>query len=345
MKKLCVTIFAICIFLMVGCGDEKNVGSNNYIVPFSGYDLEEYVQMPEYMKKNIDIPDVSISEDDVEERINFLLTDASIDEEVKDGVVGDGDKIHISYVAYSDGKEITKSEGYQITIGSKYVSEELEKSLIGKKIGDTIEVKMQLPEDYQYSEKLAGKDVTYKITIDCKYHTITPKLNAEFVKENSKCTSVEEYREFVKQTLLKERQVNAEQEAFDKIWQEILDESRVLKYPEDEIEKEKTFFKSYAVGINYDGTAEKVEELAEDYAKEAVKQKMILYAIAYENDLVPNEKEMREYINTTLDENGQTEEDYMDTYSLSSFDYAMENDWISEYVYDKVKALILEQGV
>ena len=85
--------------------------------------------------------------------------------------------------------------------------------------------------------------------------------------------------------------------------------------------------------------------MAEDYAKEAVKQKMILYAIAYENDLVPNEKEMREYINTTLDENGQTEEDYMDTYSLSSFDYAMENDWISEYVYDKVKALILEQGV
>jgi len=108
------------------------------------------------------------------------------------------------------------------------------------------------------------------------------------------------------------------------------------------MEIEKQFFQKYMFNQGVELASEDMLSVAEEYAKEAVKEKMVLFVIGDREDLIPNEKEFRIYLKDYLASINKTEEEFKETFYFSIFDYAVNSDWVSEYVLNEVKSFLMD---
>ena len=87
--------------------------------------------------------------------------------------VQDGDTVNIDYTGYKDGEAFdggsTNGAGADLTIGSHSYIDGFESGLIGKKVGETVDLNLTFPEDYGV-EDLAGADVVFTVTINGIYN-------------------------------------------------------------------------------------------------------------------------------------------------------------------------------
>lgn len=109
--------------------------------------------------------DSGTKEDSQESGSSTLSTDTSL-------TVEDGDTVNIDYVGSIDGVEFdggsTNGQGTDLTIGSGLYIDDFEEQLIGSHPGDTVDVNVTFPEDYN-SEDLQGKDALFVVTINGIY--------------------------------------------------------------------------------------------------------------------------------------------------------------------------------
>lgn len=86
--------------------------------------------------------------------------------------VEDGDTVNIDYVGSVDGVEFdggsTNGAGTELTIGSGVYIDDFEEQLIGAHPGDTVNVNVTFPDDYQ-QEDLQGKDALFVVTVNGIY--------------------------------------------------------------------------------------------------------------------------------------------------------------------------------
>ena len=86
--------------------------------------------------------------------------------------VKDGDTVNIDYTGYKDGEAFaggsTNGAGADLEIGSHSYIDGFESGLIGKKVGETVDLNLTFPEDYG-AEELAGADVVFNVTINGIY--------------------------------------------------------------------------------------------------------------------------------------------------------------------------------
>lgn len=86
--------------------------------------------------------------------------------------IKDGDTVNIDYVGSIDGVEFeggsTNGAGTDLTIGSGLYIDDFEEQLIGAHPGDSVEVNVTFPDDYQ-QEDLQGKDALFQVTINGIY--------------------------------------------------------------------------------------------------------------------------------------------------------------------------------
>jgi trigger factor len=73
------------------------------------------------------------------------------------------------------------AQGASIDLGSNSFIPGFEEQLIGVKVGETRELKVQFPQDYQAAE-LAGKDATFEVKVTELRRRVMPELNDEFAK-------------------------------------------------------------------------------------------------------------------------------------------------------------------
>ena len=126
------------------------------------------------------------------------VTDEEVDAEVKrvfaqnrgyedkgdEGVVETGDRLGLSFVGKIDGEAFDggTSDHAHLTVGAGEFIPGFEEQLVGMKKGDTREIKVTFPKDYQ-SEELAGKEATFEVNV---LHVDGPKageLDDEFAKK------------------------------------------------------------------------------------------------------------------------------------------------------------------
>lgn len=156
------------------------------------------------------------------------VTDADIDAElakvqeqnsrlisVEDRAVADGDQTVIDFEGFVDGEpfEGGKAESYPLTIGSHSFIDTFEDQLIGKNLGEEVEVHVTFPAEY-HAEELAGKPALFKVTVKEIKVKELPELNDEFAGEVSEFETLDEYKADMKAKLseTKEKQATTENE-------------------------------------------------------------------------------------------------------------------------------------
>ena len=99
-----------------------------------------------------------VTDDSVESQIQETLNWYAEAEYLLEGEAAEGDTVNIDYEGSIDGVPFDggAATGHQLTIGSHTFIDTFEDQLIGKKIGDDVEVNVTFPKEY-HAENLAGK--------------------------------------------------------------------------------------------------------------------------------------------------------------------------------------------
>lgn len=103
---------------------------------------------------------------------------------VKEAAAENGDTVVIDFVGSVDGVEFDggKGENFSLTLGSGQFIPGFEDQLVGAKAGETVNVNVTFPEDYQ-AEDLAGKDALFVTTVHEVKAKEVPALDDELAKD------------------------------------------------------------------------------------------------------------------------------------------------------------------
>lgn len=307
-KKVYLMILTLCIaFAGTACGtkekaaeetktseektedkkDAEKSGEATRLV--SVKDIDKYITIGQYKGLSLEKVVETITDTEVEGSISQDLEMTK--EEVKDGVVEDGDTVTVNYVGTENGKEFNggSAENQEITIGSGGYIPGFEDGILGMKKGETKDVPLTFPEDY-IEPSLAGKDVVFKITLQSFKRA--PELNDDWVAKNTEYKTVEEYREGKKKLLQENAEKMADSILYQTAWNQIYEASEVKEYPEKDVKEAyaefETQIKSYAKqgGMELEDylesqkvSQEAFEEQCQKYAEARVKQNLILQGI------------------------------------------------------------------
>lgn len=349
-KKLLIT--GICFMMLLGlsaCGT---------LVSYDDYDLEEYIKAGEYKGVEAEPVSVSVTEDEVKARIDSNMQAAKTTKDLdKKTPIADGDTVNIDYEGKVNGKafENGSAKGTDLVIGSGTFIDGFESGIVGKKVGEKFDIKVKFPSDY--SEKsLQNKDAVFTVKVNSASREAVPEYNIDFVKNTTEYSTLEEYEEGVKKDLYDEKEEEALQEQKLGIWSDVLEETKVKKYPEKVLdyyiefnseqmdEMAKTYNMSRAEMLaSYDfGDEKEFKAVNEDSSKVRVKQEMLIEYIAQKENLSYTDKEADKMIKeyeaagytdkAIKTQTGRTMDEYVRTELLYEkvLDFLLENAHIKE---------------
>ncbi|WP_105106509.1 trigger factor [Streptococcus suis] len=103
---------------------------------------------------------------------------------IKEGPAAEGDTVVIDFVGSIDGVEFDggKGENFSLGLGSGQFIPGFEDQLVGAKAGETVNVNVTFPEDYQAAD-LAGKDALFVTTVHEVKAKEVPALDDELAKD------------------------------------------------------------------------------------------------------------------------------------------------------------------
>lgn len=172
----------------------------------------------EEIKKTVEKEKIKVTTAEVEKEIeNLAAKDAVYEDQEDDYEAQNGDVTVIDFEGFKDGVafEGGKGEGHSLTLGSNTFIPGFEEQLIGTKKGESKDIEVTFPEDYQ-AEDLAGKPVVFKCKVNAVKKREIPTLSAKQIKEmpEFKATTKAELKKEIKENIEKQREaeVNAKYE-------------------------------------------------------------------------------------------------------------------------------------
>lgn len=298
--------------------------------------LAKYIKLGDY--KNIA---VNTKSDGFKEYYNNTVSsDVSINDlyvKKTEGTVASGDTVNIDYEGKKDGVAFDggTAKGYDLTIGSKSFIDGFEDGLIDKKIGDTVDLNLTFPENYQ-STDLAGKAVVFTVKINY-VKTDEEKKPEDYYKELG-FDSLDDYTADV-----------TERAAKDYLLDKVLENSEIKDYPEKDTE---TIYNAYknmvdtniqgqygidlATYLSYNNQTEEdfKSSITDEQIKPLMKEQMVLYAVLDEEKIGLTDKDIQYQINETLkDYDGVSEDKIKGFYGDYYFEYLAVNEKVLDFLY------------
>lgn len=291
----------------------------------SGEISNDYITISQYKGVEAEAGDTTeVTDEDVDTQIDSTRQMYAELENV-DRPAENGDTVTIDYVGTLNGEafEGGSSEDYQLELGSGTFIDGFEDGIVGHSAGETFDLNLTFPDDYG-STDLAGKDVVFTVTLKTVSISNVPELNDEFVQSVSEDSStVEEYREEVRQMLEDNYAESAQLTLTENAWSAVMDNTEVKQYPDGAVDEMKNtireqyqnmadsygmefadFLSSY-MGMDEDTFEEQLQTAAENQ----VKQDLIVDLIIDEENLDVSDDALEEIYNQ-----------YVEDYGFSSLD-------------------------
>jgi trigger factor len=264
---------------------------------------------------------------------------------VSDEALKEEDMSIISTEAFIDDQpreEMTYKE-FPFVIGSGEMPKEFSEALIGKKKGDTAEVKISFEPDNP-NKTLAGKEVVFKVTVADTKKKNLPPLDDDFAKE-AECSNMEELKNKIRDTLTERKKGQINLDYKKDILNELL-KNHSFDAPESMIqgEIESLVERAKEEAMRKGEAAKPDEELkkeSEATAHDNVKSVILLEAIGKKESITVNDEETKNAINEIAVRNNLKPEEVTKLYSVR--EGSMEA-LKSRLFADKVLDFILEKA-
>ncbi len=299
--------------------------------------LKPEVTLGAYKGIEVDKVDTVITDEEVDAEIERERERSARSVSVTDRPVQDKDQTVIDFEGFKDGVafEGGKGENYPLTIGSGAFIPGFEEQLIGKNIGEEVEVNVTFPEGYQ-AEELAGQPAVFKVVIKEIKEKQLPALDDEFAAEVSEFDTLAEYKEDVKKNLTEKREKDARNAKEDAVVSAIVEDAQ-MDIPEAMIAtQQRQMIQEFAQNIQMQGlsidqyfqftvlTAEKMMEQVKPQAEKRIKSRLVLEAVAKAENITV------------------TEEDFESEVAKMAEMYQMEADQVKQSIGEEGKKQLME---
>ena len=261
------------------------------------------VTLGEYKGIEVEKAKPEVTDADVEAELKKVQEQNSRLVSVEDRAVAEGDQTVIDFEGFVDGKafEGGKAEDYTLVIGSHSFIDTFEDQLIGKNIGEDVEVNVTFPAEYHAAE-LAGKPATFKVKIKEIKMKELPELNDEFASEVSEFETLEAYKEDVKNKLAETKQAQATAENENNVVQKVVDNAQ-MDIPAPMVDEQvRNMIEDYArrlqsQGISFDqylqftgSTIEQLQEQMRPQAELRLRTRLVLEAVVAAEKIEPSDE-------------------------------------------------------
>ncbi len=292
----------------------------------------------------------TVSDADLQAEIDRLLDRNATKAEVTDRAAANGDIVTIDFVGTVDGVKFDggEAEGYDLTLGSGAFIPGFEEQVVGMNIGETKDVNVTFPEEYQAVE-LKGKAAVFAVTLHKIQAKVLPELTDEFIKETTGDETVAAYKEKTTARL----QENLDRRANDATENSILDAiaaNTEVEIPQAMIEREiDGLVKRFEYQLMYQGlkladylsflkvTEADFRQNYQAQAEKNVKSQLIISHIIEAEKIEATTEEVEEKIAAQATSVEKTAEEYKKTMDPRQIDY-LKNDVIITKLFDFLKA-------
>lgn len=273
--------------------------------------LKPEVKLGKYKGVKVETTEVTVTDEEVDAKIEKERENNARTIEVTDRPVKDGDMTVLDFEGFVDGVAFDggKGENYPLTIGSGAFIPGFEEQLVGAEIGKEVEVNVTFPEDYQ-AEELKGKAAVFKCTIKEIKEKELPALDDEFASEVSEFDTLEEYKKDVKETLTIEKEKAAREAKEAAVIDAIIADSD-MDIPEAMVTtQQKQMIDEFAQRIQMQGltmeqylqftgaSLDKMMEQVKPQAETRIKSRLVLEAVAAKEGIEATEEDYEEEIKT-----------------------------------------------
>ena len=312
--------------------DVKQIGKGQDLIFTAVVQTKPEVKPGKYKGIEIKKVEYNVSDDDINHELGHMQDRNSRMVTVDDRAVENGDVTVIDFEGFVDGKafEGGKAEGHELTIGSNTFIPGFEDQIIGMKIDEEKDIKVKFPEEY-FSKDLAGKDATFKVKLHEIKKKELPELDDEFAKDVSEFDTLKELKESIKEKLEKENEQKAKYETEEAAIKAVCDNTEIdipsgmIETEIDHMEKDMEQRMQYQ-GLTLDmylqmigKTKEEFRKEYEDQAKDAVKSRLVIEAVAKEEKIEADDKEVDEKIKEMAENYGKTEDELKSNESLRNY--------------------------
>ncbi|MBQ8148600.1 MAG: trigger factor [Lachnospiraceae bacterium] len=267
--------------------------------------LKPEVTLGDYKGIEVEKIAVEVTDEDMEAELKRIQMQNSRTVTVEDRATQMDDEVTIDFEGFVDGVAFEGGKGsdYPLKLGSHSFIDTFEDQLVGKNIGDEVEVNVTFPEEYQAPD-LAGKPALFKVTIKAIKATELPELDDEFASESSEFETMAEYKEDIKKTLLAKKESEAKREKESKVIEKIV-EGATMDIPDAMVEMtQDQMIDEFAQRLSYQGlqleqyfqfTGMDMNAFKEQCKPEALKRiqsRLVLEAVAKAEAIEVSEEEM-----------------------------------------------------
>ncbi len=302
--------------------------------------------------KNLAVEKVVIKTEDAEIEAELERTRARYARtvEVTDRAATKDDTVTIDYEGFCDGVAFDggKADGHKLKLGSNTFIPGFEDQIIGKNVGDELEVNVTFPEEYNAKE-LAGKPATFKCKVNAISFEELPALDDDFAKDASEFDTFAEYKADITAKIEKRHEAEAEARLAETLTKALTDEVEA-EIPNALVEKEQeNLLREYDYQLRSQGlsldmiikyTGMSLDDIRARYADMAlinVKKQLALEEIVKSESIEATEEEVEKKYEEMASQFGMKVEDVKSRITFEDLAYDVKAIKAFELVKDTAK--------
>ncbi len=273
------------------------------------------VTLGQYKGVEVEKQAIEVTEEEVNAELDKAREQNSRTINVEDRAVADKDTVTIDFEGFIENVpfEGGKGENYELVIGSHSFIDTFEDQLIGKSIGEDVEVNVTFPEEY-HAKELAGKPALFKVKIKSIKVKELPEADDDFAQDVSDFNTIAEYKDDIKKNLTEKKEKAAKTAKEDAVVDKIV-ENATMDIPSAMVDAQKRqMAEDFAQRLKMQGLSleqyfqftgmdpKKFMENLEPQAMKRIQSRLVLEAIVKAENITIDdeaiEKEMEEMAKT-----------------------------------------------
>lgn len=326
----------------IGSGKDLKVVAEVYVYP--------EVTLGDYKGLTVEVEKQTVSDADIDARIDQDRAKVSSTEEVLDRPVEEGDSVNFNYAGTVDGVafEGGTAENQSLTIGSHQFIPGFEEQMIGMCVAEERDLNVKFPEDY-HAEELKGKDAVFHVKVNSISRTVMPELDDDFAADVSDFSTFAEYRENIVKELTERAEKNNDA-AVENALVEKATANATVDIPPVMVERQVQAMlrdmernmqrQGFTMDLFLKYTGQTREQLADSYrgqAQERVKVQLVIDAIRKAEALEPDEAELNAQIAEQAERMGMELEQFEKTLTAEQREYLTDTAAVQKVV-DLIKS-------
>ncbi len=297
--------------------DEVEIEEGKPLTFQAKVEVKPVIEIEDYKGIEVSEPDRKVTGEELSEALDRLRERFARLEPMPGRKIAKGDFALIDFNGTVNNQPLEggSAQDFMYEVGKEILWPEFDKELEGKRVGDILDVRVKIPEDFEDPD-VAGSIASFKVIIKEVKVKKLPELNDDFAKEASAFDTLEELKADMLEKLGKIKEEQAEAKIRDAILEKLVDklevdlpQGMIDRYVRRRKERIELGLKDMGLTLDkyleYSGyTMEKMDEQLTEDAIRSIKTELILEEVANRENLQVGDDELEEALREQANRSG-----------------------------------------